>query len=73
MFISLFHCRVESKRGGIRANMNPRKTTIAILAALSVSLAMADDFKTTGGKEYKDATVNRVTKIRCKMLLSFAN
>ena len=26
--------------------MNPRKTTIAILAALSVSLALADDFKT---------------------------
>ena len=32
--------------------MNPRKT-IAILAALSVSLALADDFKTNNGKEYK--------------------
>jgi hypothetical protein len=40
--------------------MNPRKTTIAILAALSVSLALADDFKTINGKEYKDATVTRV-------------
>jgi hypothetical protein len=40
--------------------VNPRKTTIAILAALSVSLALADDFKTIDGKEYKNATVNRV-------------
>lgn len=40
--------------------MNPRKTTIAILAALSVSLALADDFKTNNGKEYKNATVTRV-------------
>jgi hypothetical protein len=40
--------------------MNPRKTTIAILAALSVSLALADDFKTINGKEYKNATVSRV-------------
>jgi len=40
--------------------MNPRKTTIATLAALSVSLALADDFKTIRGKEYKNATINRV-------------
>src|SRR5205814_1699746 len=40
--------------------MNPQKTTIAILAALSASLALADDFKTINGKEYKDATVTRV-------------
>ena len=40
--------------------MNPRKTIIAILAALSVSLALADDFKTNNGKEYKDATVTQV-------------
>jgi len=40
--------------------MNPRKTTIAILATLSVSLALADDFKTINGKEYKDAEVSRV-------------
>jgi hypothetical protein len=30
------------------------------LAALSTSLAVADDFKTTNGKEYKNATVSRV-------------
>ena len=40
--------------------MNPRKTTIAILATLSVSLAVADDFKTNNGKEYKNAIVTQV-------------
>jgi hypothetical protein len=33
---------------------------LAILAALYASLALADDFKTINGKEYKDATVSRV-------------
>jgi hypothetical protein len=32
---------------------------LLMLAALA-SLALADDFKTTDGKEYKDATVRRV-------------
>ncbi len=36
------------------------KTTLAILAALSASIALADDFKTITGKEYKNATVSRV-------------
>ena len=40
--------------------MNPQKMTIAILAALSASIALADDFKTINGKEYKNATVSRV-------------
>jgi hypothetical protein len=40
--------------------MNPQKTTIAILAALFASLALADDFKTNDGKEYKNVTVSRV-------------
>ena len=38
---------------------NPRETTIAILAALSVSLALADDFETINGKEYKNVEVGR--------------
>jgi len=42
------------------AVMNPRKTTITVLAILSASLAVADDFKTINGKEYKDATVTHV-------------
>jgi len=40
--------------------MNPRKTTITILAMLSASLALAEDFKTINGKEYKNATVTQV-------------
>jgi hypothetical protein len=36
------------------------KTGLAILAALSASLALADDFKTINGKEYKNAEVSRV-------------
>ena len=40
--------------------MNPRKTIITILAMLSASLALADDFKTINGKIYKDATISHV-------------
>ena len=40
--------------------MTSWQATLAILAALSVSMALADDFKTTNGKEYKDATITRV-------------
>jgi hypothetical protein len=36
------------------------KVTLAIIAALSASIALADDFKTIDGKEYKKATVSRV-------------
>jgi hypothetical protein len=36
------------------------QATLAILAALSASMALADDFKTINGKEYKDATITRV-------------
>ena len=40
--------------------MKPWKTTLAVLAAPSASLALAEDFKTVNGKEYKNATVSRV-------------
>ncbi len=50
---------MESKRGRIR-RVKHWKTVLAILAALPTSLAVADDFKTTNGKEYKNATVTRV-------------
>ena len=33
---------------------------LSIFAALSASLALAEDFKTINGKEFKDATVTRV-------------
>jgi hypothetical protein len=50
---------VNSKRSRIRS-VTYLQTTLAILAALSVSMALAEDFKTTKGKEYKDATIMRV-------------
>ena len=50
---------MESKSGRIR-RVKHLKTTLAILASVSVSLVIADDFKTINGKEYKDATVSRV-------------
>ena len=34
-------------------------TALAVLASLSTSIALADDFKTINGKEYKDATIRR--------------
>ena len=40
--------------------MNSQKTVIAILATLSVSFALAEDFKTINGKEYKNVKVSRV-------------
>jgi hypothetical protein len=36
------------------------KAALALLGALSASLAVAEDFKTINGKIYKDATVSRV-------------
>ena len=36
------------------------QTTLAILAALSASLALAEDFKTVSGRVYKDATISHV-------------
>jgi hypothetical protein len=36
------------------------EATLAILAVLSASVALADDFKTINGKEYKNVTVSRV-------------
>jgi hypothetical protein len=55
---TFFHRRVESKR------QNPRvkhlQITLAIVAGLSASITLADDFKTIDGKEYKNVTVSRV-------------
>src|SRR5882724_6380861 len=40
--------------------MIPPFLSIFILVALFASLALADDFKTVNGKEYKNATVTQV-------------
>ncbi len=58
-FISVCHCRVESKEAESAAVMNWR-TALAMFATLSASIALADDFKTINGKEYKNVTVSRV-------------
>jgi hypothetical protein len=50
---------VEGKRGRIR-RVKYLQITLTMLAALSASLALAEDFKTVTGKEYKNATVSRV-------------
>ena len=57
--LSLCRCHLESKTGTIH-RVKHWQTTLAILAALSTSLALAEDFKTISGKEYKNATVSRV-------------
>jgi hypothetical protein len=50
---------VEIKRGRIR-RVKYWQISLAILAALAASLALAEDVKTIDGKEYKNAKVNRV-------------
>jgi len=40
--------------------VNYWQTSLAILAAVSASLALAEDFKTVSGKIYKDATISHV-------------
>jgi len=50
---------VESKKGRIR-RVKYCQAALAIAAALSASLALAEDFKTINGKEYKNAEVSRV-------------
>ena len=50
---------MENKRGRIRC-VKYSQIPLAILASLSVSFALAEDFKTVGGKIYKDATISHV-------------
>ena len=50
---------MEAKTGRIR-RVKCWAPRLAILALLSTSVALAEDFKTINGKEYKDATVSRV-------------
>src|SRR5947208_16282033 len=42
------------------ADVNYRRTALLILATLFASFALAEEFKTANGKEYKDATITRV-------------
>jgi hypothetical protein len=67
--LACVHCKAVhitlSLRCGEQKRQNPPpvkywKTALSIFAALSASLALAEDFKTINGKEYKDATVAHV-------------
>src|SRR5262245_33229920 len=55
-----FHIAVWRAKEAESTRMKSRDPSVAILAALSLSLTLADDFKTMNGKEYKNATVSRV-------------
>jgi hypothetical protein len=55
-----FVVAVRRAKDAESTHMNTRNAIVAILAALSPSLALADDFKTINGKEYKNVTVSRV-------------
>jgi hypothetical protein len=54
-----FHCRVERKSDRIR-RVKSGPTTLVVFVALFASLALAKDFTTIKGKEYKNATIIRV-------------
>jgi hypothetical protein len=55
------HCGVKSKGGRIR-RVRYWQTLLVVVATLSASMALAEDFKTINGKEYKDATITRVER-----------
>ena len=59
LFIALCRCVAGNKSGRIR-RVKHWQIALAIFASLSASLALADDFKTVSGKEFKNATVSRV-------------
>src|SRR5215211_2429444 len=54
------HFRIDTLKGIWQARATMNRATLAILAALSASIAVAEDFKTINGKEYKNASVSRV-------------
>ncbi len=56
--ISFCRCRVEGKRGTIR-RVKYWPATLVILATLSASIVLGDDFKTINGKEYKSGAPKR--------------
>jgi hypothetical protein len=58
--VALCRCLVQNTKAAEFWGVKHWKATLAILAALSASLAVAEDFKTINGKIYKDATISRV-------------
>src|SRR5262249_37613409 len=56
----MFVVAMWSAKDAPSAHMMRLKAALAILVALSASIALADDFKTIDGKEYKNVKVSRV-------------
>ena len=52
--------KIDIREGIWQARTTMNRTTLAILAALFASIALAEDFKTITGKEYKNASVSRI-------------
>ena len=50
---------MQYESGRIRPT-NSQKTILAVVIILTASLALAEDFKTVNGKEYKNATIRHV-------------
>jgi len=59
LFISVCGCGVENKKAE-SCRVKYCATIVVLLAVLFASLALSEDFKTTNGKVYKDATVSRI-------------
>jgi len=57
--LARFYCCCTKRNSNRIRCVKYGTTTLIIFAALSVSLALAEDFKTVNGKEYKNATVIR--------------
>ena len=62
MLVCLDHfvIAVGTAKAAKSAPMKHWQIALSIFAALSASLAVAEDFRTINGKEYKDAAVTRV-------------
>jgi hypothetical protein len=54
------HLKIDIRAGIWEARFTMSRALLVILAALSASTALAEDFKTITGKEYKNAVVSRV-------------
>ena len=55
--MTFFHCCLE--KGRIR-RVKSRQVYLTVAVTLLASVALAEDFKTITGKEYKDATITRI-------------
>jgi hypothetical protein len=55
------HCGVERKRGTMR-RLKYWQTMLVLVTTFSSWMALAEDFKTIKGKEYKDAAITRLER-----------